>query len=50
MMTSKFLADAEIERRANRLLSRYEVRYGPISGPPIPVEHILEDVLDLSIL
>ena len=50
MMTSKFLADAEIERRANRLLGRYEVRSGPISNPPIPVEHILEDVLDLSIL
>ena len=50
MMTSKFLADAEIERRADRLLGRYEVRYGPISGPPIPVERILEDVLDLSIL
>ena len=26
MMTSKFLADAEIERRANRLLGRYEAR------------------------
>ena len=50
MMPNKFLADAEIERRADRLLGRYEVRYGPISGPPIPVERILEDVLDLSIL
>ena len=49
-MPNKFLADAEIERRADRLLGRYEVRYGPISGPPIPVERILEDVLDLSIL
>ena len=48
MMTSKFLADAELERRANRLLGRYEVRYGPITSPPIPVEHILENVLDLS--
>ena len=50
MMTSKFSADAEIERRANRLLGRYEVRSGPISSPPIPVERILEDVLDLGIL
>ena len=50
MMTSKFLADAEIERRANRLLGRYEAQYEPISSPPIPVERILEDVLDLGIL
>ena len=50
MMTSKFLADAEIERRANRLLGRYEAQYEPISNPPIPVECILEDVLDLGIL
>ena len=50
MMTSKFLADAEIERRADRLLGRYEAGYGPISSAPIPVERILEDVLDLSIL
>ena len=50
MMTSKFLADAEIERRANRLLGRYEAQYEPISNPPIPVERILEDVLDLGIL
>ena len=50
MMTSKFLADTELERRADRLLGRYEVRYGPISSPPIPVERTLEDVLDLGIL
>ena len=29
MMTSKFLADAEIERRANRLLGRYEAKPKP---------------------
>ena len=50
MMTNKFLADAELERRADRLLGRYEAQYGPISGPSILVERILEDVLDLNIL
>lgn len=35
---------------ANRLLARYEGRYGPIPCPPVPVESILEDVLDLNIL
>ena len=50
MMTTKFLSDAEIERRANGLLGWYEAMYGPISSPPIPVERILEDILDLSIL
>ena len=50
MMTSKFLADTELERRADRLLGRYEAQYEPISSPPIPVERILEDVLDLGIL
>ena len=50
MVTNKFLPDTELERLANRLLARYEGRYGPIARPPVPVESILEDVLDLSIL
>ncbi len=31
-------------------MARYEARDGPIARPPVPVESILEDVLDLSIL
>ena len=50
MMSKKFLPEAELERMANRLLARYEGRHGPISCPPVPVESILEDVLDLNIL
>ena len=50
MMTNSFLAESELERMANRLLARYEGRYGPIDRPPVPVESILEDILDLSIL
>lgn len=50
MVANRFLSDVELERLANRLLARYEERYGPIACPPVPIESILEDVLDLSIL
>ena len=49
-MTTKFLSDAKLEGMANRLLGRYESLYGAVSSPPVPVERILEDVLDLNIL
>ena len=49
-MTTKFLTDSQLEGKAVRLLSRYDVLYGAVSSPPVPVERILEDVLDLSIL
>ena len=49
-MTAKFLSDAQLEGMANRLLGRYESLYGAVSCPPVPVERILEDVLDLNIL
>ena len=49
-MTTKFLSDAQLEGMAGRLLDRYEVMYGDVLGPQVPVERILEDVLDLSIL
>ena len=49
-MTAKFLSDAQLEGIANRLLGRYESQYGAVSSPPVPVERILEDVLDLNIL
>ena len=50
MTANSFLAETELERMANRLLARYESQYGPIDNPPVPVESILEDILDLSIL
>ena len=49
-MTTKFLSDAQLEDMAGRLLGRYESLNGIVSSPPVPVERILEDVLDLSIL
>ena len=49
-MTPRFLSDAKLEDMAASLLSRYESRHGAVVGPPVPIEHILEDVLDLSVL
>ena len=49
-MTTKFLSDAQLEDMAGRLLGRYESLNGVVFSPPVPVERILEDVLDLSIL
>ena len=49
-MTTKFLSDAQLEDMACRLLGRYESLNGVISSLPVPVERILEDLLDLSIL
>ena len=49
-MTPKFLSDTRLEDMAARLMHHYESTYGAISTPPVPVERILEDVLDLNIL
>ena len=49
-MTTKFLSDTQLEDMAGRLLFRYESLYGTIASPPVPMERILEDVLDLNIL
>ena len=49
-MTTKFLSDPQLEEMAARLLRRYDFLHGAIESPPVPVERILEDVLDLSIL
>ena len=49
-MNARFLSDTQLEDMAGRLLARYESLYGAVSHPPVPVERILEDALDLSIL
>ena len=49
-MTTKFLSDTQLDNMARRLLGRYESVNGPISSPPVPVERIIEDILDLNIL
>ena len=49
-MTVQFLPDARIEAKAIHLLNRYESEYGKVSGPPIPVEEIADNLLELGIL
>ena len=49
-MTTKYISDAQLEGKADRVLRRYEARYHVVTGPPVPVERIVEDVLDLGIL
>ena len=49
-MTTKFLTDSQLEEMAARLLRRYESSHGAVISPPVPVERILEDLLDLNIL
>ena len=49
-MTTRFLSDIQLEGMAGSLLGRYESFRGTLDGPPVPVERILEDVLDLRIL
>ena len=50
MIAPRFLSDTQIEDMAARLLGRYQSRYWVLTGPPVPVERIVEDVLDLNIL
>ncbi len=49
-MTTKFLSDPQLDNKASRLLGRYESINGPIYSPPVPIERIIEDMLDLNIL
>ena len=49
-MTTKFLSDSQLEEMAARVLRRYESSNGAVINPPVPVERILEDLLDLNIL
>lgn len=49
-MTTQFLSDLQIEGMACRLLGRYGSIRGRVSTPPVPIERIVEDVLDLNIV
>ncbi len=44
----RYLKPEEIENKANELISDYEKKYGLLK-PPIPVERIVENQLDLLI-
>ena len=49
-MTARYLPDARIEDKALRLLNRYEMDFGVVESPPVPVEDIADGLLDLRLL
>ncbi len=49
-MTARYLPDARIEDKALRLLNRYEIDFGVVESPPVPVEDIADGLLDLRLL
>ena len=49
-MTTKFISDAKLEEMAVRLLGRFQSLYVEVVAPPVPIERIVEDVLELGIL
>ena len=46
----QYLPDARIETKAIQLLNRYESEYDAVTGPPIPVEEIADNLLELGVL
>lgn len=49
MSTNRFYRPQTIEKIANELLAKFQARNQPLA-PPIPVERLAEDILDLQIL
>lgn len=50
MSIGQFYHPQTVERRANELLAKYEAKNRVSLTPPIPVERLVEDTLDLQIL
>ena len=49
-MNSRFLPNSYIEGSAASLLDRYVTAFGLLATPPVPVEDIVDGLLDLRIL
>ena len=49
-MTARYIPDARIEDKALRLLNRFEMNFGVVESPPVPVEDIADGLLDLRLL
>ena len=50
MMQAALATDETLEGLALDLLGRYKREFGALAAPPVPVEQIVENVLDLGIL
>jgi hypothetical protein len=50
MMQAALATDETLEGLALDLLGRYKREFGSLAAPPVPVEQIVENVLDLGLL
>lgn len=50
MPKGQFFTSGQIEQRALAMIARYEQRYGEILSPPVPIERLIEHLLDLRIV
>jgi hypothetical protein len=48
-VADRFIPDHELERRAMALLAQYEAQEGMIAQPPIPIDLIIELILEIDI-
>lgn len=50
MSREKFFTKRQIEERALTMLARYSQQYEEVGSPPVPLDHIVEHLLDLKIV
>ncbi len=46
----RYISDAEIEACATDILQKYGRKFKPISAPPVPIEEIIDLVVDIPIV
>jgi len=46
----RYISDAEIEACATNILQKYGRKFKPISAPPVPIEEIIDLVVDIPIV
>jgi hypothetical protein len=50
LLADRFISDGELESRASELLRRYTLRWGRALTPPIPVDKVIEQALEIPIV
>ena len=48
-MTERHYSNKKVEEIADGRLADYQTKFGIITGPPIPIDHIIENLFDLKI-